>query len=58
MIPVAVPGDKNEAFAWLDKAYEERSSALVYINVEPRLDGLSSDERFRDLFEAIVAYNE
>jgi tetratricopeptide (TPR) repeat protein len=42
-------GDKEEAFRWLERAYEERSSALAYIKVEPRLDQLRSDARFRDL---------
>ena len=45
----ATLGDKEEAFAWLERAYEERSSWLVYIKVEPRLDTLRSDLRFQDL---------
>jgi TolB-like protein/DNA-binding winged helix-turn-helix (wHTH) protein/Tfp pilus assembly protein PilF len=45
----AVLRDKEQAFAWLEKAYQERSSPLVYLNVEPRLDGLRSDLRFQEL---------
>ena len=45
----AAQGGKDEAFHWLERAYEERSSALAYIKVEPRLDSLRSDARFRDL---------
>jgi hypothetical protein len=41
--------DKDEAFRWLEKAYEEREGNLVYLNVEPRFDAIRSDPRFRDL---------
>lgn len=47
----AVLGDKNEAFAWLERAYNERSSWLVYMKVEPRLDRLRSDMRFQSLLQ-------
>ena len=47
----ATLGDKNEAFVWLEKAFEERSSWLVYIKVEPRLDSLRSDVRFQKLLQ-------
>jgi len=42
-------GDRNQAFAWLDKAYEERARALVMLKVEPKVDPLRSDPRFQDL---------
>jgi len=42
-------GEKDHAFEWLGKAYEERSDSLVYLMVDPRLDGLRSDPRFTDL---------
>jgi Flp pilus assembly protein TadD len=42
-------GDKDKAFAWLDKAYEEHSFALSNLKVEPRFDPLRSDPRFTDL---------
>jgi TolB-like protein len=42
-------GDRNQAFAWLEKAYEERARALVMIKVEPKVDPLRSDPRFQDL---------
>jgi adenylate cyclase len=41
--------ENDQAFAWLEKAYEERSDSLVYLMVDPRLDGLRSDPRFTDL---------
>jgi len=42
-------GEPDEAIAWLERAYEERSSWLVWIKVEPRFDRLRSDPRFVSL---------
>src|SRR5262245_13129911 len=42
-------GDKEQAFAWLNRAYQERDNWLIYLNVEPRLDPLRSDARFNEL---------
>ena len=44
-------GDADRAFEWLDCAYEERRGWLAYLNVEPMLDGLRGDPRFRRLVE-------
>jgi TolB-like protein/Flp pilus assembly protein TadD/tRNA A-37 threonylcarbamoyl transferase component Bud32 len=46
-------GDKDQAFAWLDRAYEARDGQLIWINVEPELDSLRSDARFTDLLRRI-----
>jgi DNA-binding winged helix-turn-helix (wHTH) protein/TolB-like protein/Flp pilus assembly protein TadD len=42
-------GDKDQAFAWLAKAYEARSWYMTWLKVEPFLDTLRSDSRFADL---------
>ncbi len=42
-------GEKDRALEWLEKAYEERSESLIYLNVERGLDNLRSDPRFREL---------
>lgn len=42
-------GDKDKAFAWLEKAYQERSNFLAYLKVVPIVDSLRSDERFVNL---------
>jgi tetratricopeptide (TPR) repeat protein len=42
-------GQKDQAFTWLQKSYEERSSGVVGLQVDPRLDNLRSDARFQDL---------
>ncbi len=46
-------GDKEQAFAWLDRAYEERDNWLIYLKVEPRLDPLRSDARFADFLRRV-----
>ncbi len=42
-------GDKDSAFAWLDKAVDVRDNWLAFVNVEPRWDLLRSDPRFSRL---------
>lgn len=46
--------DKDEAFRWLERVYEERDGWLVYLNVDPRLDTLHSDVRFASLLRRIT----
>lgn len=46
-------GERDEAFAWLDKAYEARSWYLTWLKVDPALDSLRSDERFLDLLKRV-----
>jgi DNA-binding winged helix-turn-helix (wHTH) protein/TolB-like protein/Flp pilus assembly protein TadD len=42
-------GEKEQAFAWLEKAYTDRSSEMIYFKIEPMLAPLRSDPRFQDL---------
>jgi eukaryotic-like serine/threonine-protein kinase len=42
-------GDKDEAFAWLDKAYAARSNDMSNLKEDPMFDSLRSDPRFKDL---------
>jgi serine/threonine-protein kinase len=46
-------GENDQAFEWLDKALEERSSWLPYLGIEPRIDELRSDPRFKALLERV-----
>jgi serine/threonine protein kinase/Flp pilus assembly protein TadD len=45
--------ENDRAFEFLQKAYQERSSALSWLGVDPRLDRLRSDQRFVDLLRRI-----
>lgn len=46
--------DKDQAFAWLSRAYDERSDNLVlFIKVDPQMDNLRSDPRFGELLRRI-----
>jgi len=42
-------GEKDLAFAWLEKAYAEKSGFLLYVKVNPSFDSLRSDSRYADL---------
>jgi len=41
--------DRDRAFEWLDRAYDERADWMVFLNVDPRFKSLRSDARFTDL---------
>jgi tetratricopeptide (TPR) repeat protein len=40
---------RDEAFWWLEKAFEERAAWATFTKTDPRLDGLRSDSRFDHL---------
>lgn len=42
-------GDKDQAFEWLNKTFDENPYRLSFIKVNPRFDSLRSDPRFEDL---------
>jgi tetratricopeptide (TPR) repeat protein len=44
-------GQKDQAFEWLEKAYEEHDHALEALKVDPMLDSVRSDPRFIALME-------
>jgi TolB-like protein/DNA-binding winged helix-turn-helix (wHTH) protein/Tfp pilus assembly protein PilF len=46
-------GNRDQALAWLDKAYAERSDYMPYLRLEPMLDGLRSDHRFAALVRRV-----
>jgi hypothetical protein len=41
--------EKEQAFAWLERAYKGRSWGVLWLKVDPRFDSLRSDSRFTDL---------
>jgi tetratricopeptide (TPR) repeat protein len=47
-------GQREKAFEFLEKAYEERSPDVAYfVKADLRIDPLRSDQRFRDLMHRI-----
>ena len=46
-------GRNQEALQWLEAAYRERSPYLTNIQVEPRLDPLRQDPRFRVIVQGV-----
>ena len=49
----AALGEREQAFASLEKAYEAHDSQLQYLGVEPGFDPLRSDGRFEDLLRRV-----
>lgn len=46
-------GEKDQAFKWLEKAFEERDIWLMNLKVDPVLKNLRSDQRFTNLLQRI-----
>lgn len=46
-------GNKDQSFAWLEKAHQERSNGIAFFKVSPTVDPLRSDPRFADLLKRI-----
>jgi serine/threonine protein kinase/tetratricopeptide (TPR) repeat protein len=46
-------GNKDQAFDWIQKAFDDRSAWLVYLKVDPLFDGIRQDARFTDLMRRI-----
>jgi TolB-like protein len=42
-------GDKDQAFAWMEKAYQSRAGNLPWMIMEPKFDPVRSDPRFAEL---------
>ena len=49
----ATLGEKNQAFAWLEKGFQNRDGGLTLIKMVPYLDSLYGDSRFADLLRRI-----
>jgi tetratricopeptide (TPR) repeat protein len=45
--------EKDLVFTWLERAYEDRSSWLTFLKVEPSFDIIQSDARFIDLVKRV-----
>ncbi len=49
----AALGDHEQAFEWLNKAYEKHVYFLIYLKADPIFDNLHSDPRFNELLKKI-----
>jgi TolB-like protein/DNA-binding winged helix-turn-helix (wHTH) protein len=49
----AQTGEKDQAFQWLEKAYEEREPQLITLKVDPSFDSLHTDSRFQNFLRRI-----
>jgi hypothetical protein len=46
-------GEIDRAFDWFDKAYQDRSEELLFMKVDPRLDRIRPDLRYKSLLRRI-----
>jgi serine/threonine protein kinase/tetratricopeptide (TPR) repeat protein len=46
-------GENDQAFDWLQRAYEDRSAWLVNLKVDPFFDPVRSDQKFTDLVRRV-----
>ncbi|GAC1701789.1 MAG: hypothetical protein NVS9B4_05760 [Candidatus Acidiferrum sp.] len=49
--------ENEKAMDWLEKAYEDRSNAIIFLKVDPDFDGLRSNPRFDALLRRLVLQN-
>lgn len=50
-------GENDKAIDWLEKAYSDRSNAIVFSKVDPQLDPLRSHPRFQSLLQRLALQN-
>lgn len=46
-------GDEDETFSWLEHAYDSRSNQVIFARVDPQLDSVREDERYKSLIEKL-----
>jgi TolB-like protein/Tfp pilus assembly protein PilF len=46
-------GERNQAIASLEQGYTDRDQWMLYLKVDPHLDALRSDSRFKDLLRRV-----
>jgi tetratricopeptide (TPR) repeat protein len=42
-------GDRDKAFEWFERCYQEHANAMVWLNVASEYEALRSDPRFQNL---------
>jgi TolB-like protein/DNA-binding winged helix-turn-helix (wHTH) protein len=48
--------DNDNALAWMEKAYADRSNAVIFLQVDPELDSLRPAPRFQDLLRRMALH--
>ena len=51
-------GDKERAFESLEQAFDERSTLLTYLKMDPRFDSLRADPRFKAMLRRLNFLDE
>jgi tetratricopeptide (TPR) repeat protein len=46
-------GDRDKAFEYLEKSYQQREHFIVYLKVDPRFDSLRGDPRYDSLIKRL-----
>jgi DNA-binding winged helix-turn-helix (wHTH) protein/TolB-like protein/Tfp pilus assembly protein PilF len=46
-------GERDHVFEWLQRAYDERSTSMAYLKVDPAWNGFRSDPRFAAIAQSI-----
>jgi hypothetical protein len=46
-------GEKDKAFAWLEKTFEARHVSTIQFKIEPAYDSLRDDPRYAELIRKI-----
>ncbi len=46
-------GENDQAMTWLQKAYEDKSTSMVFLKEDPELNGLHTDPRFQQLSQRV-----
>lgn len=47
----AFRGESDKAFEWLDRAYRQRDGGLMFLKIDPILNGLRHDPRYTELLK-------
>lgn len=50
-------GDRDQAFQWLAQAEREHAVGFTFVRVDPHLDNLRSDPRYRELLRSATSAN-
>jgi TolB-like protein/class 3 adenylate cyclase len=51
----AALGERDEAFAWMEKGYQSRAGNLPWLEIDPKFDPIRSDPRFDQFVKRIFA---